>query len=64
MDKRRVAHTSTEGEASDANATHATSYDIYAVRDNVRVYSGPVESCPDLDKPRVLMNNDILEPGH
>jgi hypothetical protein len=62
--RRECQLASTKGQAGDANAIQATSDNIEALWDEVFIDIGPGKPCPDLDRPRVLMDGDLPEPRH
>jgi hypothetical protein len=55
---------STKGEASDANTIYATSDNIEAPRDKIRIHIGPGKACSNLNSPRIFADGDVIEPGH
>jgi hypothetical protein len=62
--RRECQLASTKGQASDANAIQATSDNIEALWDEVIIDIGPGKPSPDLDRPRVFTDDNLLEPRH
>ena len=62
--ERGITLASTKSKASDANTIQATSNNIEALGDKIRVHIGPGEACPNLDSLRMVADDDVIEPGH
>ncbi len=60
----KITLASTKGEAGHANTIQATSDNIEALRDKIRVYIGPCKPCPDFDSLTIFADDDVIEPGH
>jgi hypothetical protein len=56
--------TSPKSKAGDANTIDATSDNIKALGDKIRIHIGPCEACSNLDSLRIFADCDVFEPGH